>query len=146
MDVVEASNAECGCQRRETAIIYSVNAFWDPSILTQAETQVLSESEASHPLFCINHFVGANFVCVFGRGWFTSQGSTASLTGSEMSMSSSSSVDLASGDGPVERWGAYGPRPQVSKSTTDPGTDPAATGKPHDALYMYKILSAYTLF
>ncbi|XP_051732646.1 putative monooxygenase p33MONOX isoform X2 [Ctenopharyngodon idella] len=55
------------------------------------------------------------------RGWFTSQGSTASLTGSEMSMSSSSSVDLASGDGPVERWGAYGPRPQVSKSTTDPG-------------------------
>ncbi|XP_048021735.1 putative monooxygenase p33MONOX isoform X2 [Megalobrama amblycephala] len=55
------------------------------------------------------------------RGWFTSQGSTASLTGSEMSTSSSSSVDLASGDGPVERWGAYGPRPQVSKSTTDPG-------------------------
>ncbi|KAK9955632.1 hypothetical protein ABG768_015494 [Culter alburnus] len=79
------------------------------------------------------------------RGWFTSQGSTASLTGSEMSTSSSSSVDLASGDGPVERWGAYGPRPQVSKSTTDPGTDPAATGKPHDALYMSKNLSAYSL-
>ncbi|XP_073680360.1 putative monooxygenase p33MONOX isoform X2 [Garra rufa] len=55
------------------------------------------------------------------RGWFTSQGSTASLTGSEMSTSSSSSIDLASGDGPVERWGAFGPRPQVSKSTTDPG-------------------------
>ncbi|XP_043077758.1 putative monooxygenase p33MONOX isoform X2 [Puntigrus tetrazona] len=55
------------------------------------------------------------------RGWFSSQGSTASLTGSEMSTSSSSSIDLASSDGPVERWGAFGPRPQVSKSTTDPG-------------------------
>ncbi|XP_016420627.1 putative monooxygenase p33MONOX [Sinocyclocheilus rhinocerous] len=62
------------------------------------------------------------------RGWFSSQGSTASLTGSEMSTSSSSSIDLASGDGLVERWGAFGPRPQVSKSTTDPGTDPAITG------------------
>ncbi|XP_073680356.1 putative monooxygenase p33MONOX isoform X1 [Garra rufa] len=62
------------------------------------------------------------------RGWFTSQGSTASLTGSEMSTSSSSSIDLASGDGPVERWGAFGPRPQVSKSTTDPGTDSDITG------------------
>ncbi|XP_067279377.1 putative monooxygenase p33MONOX [Pseudorasbora parva] len=55
------------------------------------------------------------------RGWFTSQGSTASLTGSEMSTSSSSSIDLASSDGPVDRWGVFGPRPQVSKSTTDPG-------------------------
>ncbi|XP_056118087.1 putative monooxygenase p33MONOX isoform X2 [Rhinichthys klamathensis goyatoka] len=55
------------------------------------------------------------------RGWFSSQGSTASLTGSEMSTSSSSSIDLASGDGPVERWGVFGPRPQVNKSTTDPG-------------------------
>ncbi|XP_016429563.1 putative monooxygenase p33MONOX isoform X2 [Sinocyclocheilus rhinocerous] len=55
------------------------------------------------------------------RGWFSSQGSTASLTGSEMSTSSSSSIGLASSDGPVERWGAFGPRPQVSKSTTDPG-------------------------
>ncbi|XP_043077756.1 putative monooxygenase p33MONOX isoform X1 [Puntigrus tetrazona] len=62
------------------------------------------------------------------RGWFSSQGSTASLTGSEMSTSSSSSIDLASSDGPVERWGAFGPRPQVSKSTTDPGTDAAITG------------------
>lgn len=55
------------------------------------------------------------------RGWFNSQGSTASLTGSEMSTSSSSSVDLASAEGPIERWGVFGPRPQVSKSTTDPG-------------------------
>ncbi|KAG1940363.1 putative monooxygenase p33MONOX isoform X1 [Pimephales promelas] len=62
------------------------------------------------------------------RGWFTSQGSTASLTGSEMTSSSSSSIDLASGDGPVERWGVFGPRPQVNKSTTDPGTDSAMTG------------------
>ncbi|XP_077051659.1 putative monooxygenase p33MONOX isoform X2 [Siphateles boraxobius] len=59
------------------------------------------------------------------RGWFSSQGSTASLTGSEMS--SSSSIDLASVDGPVERWGVFGPRPQVSKSTTDPGTDSETT-------------------
>ncbi|XP_059382599.1 putative monooxygenase p33MONOX [Carassius carassius] len=55
------------------------------------------------------------------RGWFSTQGSTGSLTGSEMSTSSSSSVDLASSDGPVECWGTFGPRPQVSKSTTDPG-------------------------
>lgn len=55
------------------------------------------------------------------RGWFSSQGSTASLTGTEMSTSSSSSIDLASSDGPVERWGVFGPRPQVSKSSTDPG-------------------------
>lgn len=53
------------------------------------------------------------------RGWFSSQGSTASLTGSEMS--SSFSIDLTTGEGAVERWGVFGPRPQVSKSTTDPG-------------------------
>lgn len=74
-------------------------------------------------------------VCVFGRGWFGSQGSTASLTGSEMSTSSSSSIDLTTGEGAVERWGVFGPRPQVSKSTTDPGTDPAPTGKAHNAPY-----------
>ncbi|TRY71279.1 hypothetical protein DNTS_015977 [Danionella cerebrum] len=55
------------------------------------------------------------------RGWFSSQGSTASLTGSEMSTSSSSSIDLGSGEATVERWGVFGPRSQVSKSTTDPG-------------------------
>ncbi|KAG5844208.1 hypothetical protein ANANG_G00159790 [Anguilla anguilla] len=38
------------------------------------------------------------------RGWF-SQGSMASLAGA----------------GAVERWGAFGPRPIVQKSTTDPG-------------------------
>ncbi|XP_051960710.1 putative monooxygenase p33MONOX [Xyrauchen texanus] len=53
------------------------------------------------------------------RGWFNSQGSTASLTGSETS--TSSSVDSAACDAAVERWSAFGPRPQVNKSTTDPG-------------------------
>lgn len=107
-----------------------------PQSSPKQKRRCLNESAASHPLFCMNHFVGCNFECVFGRGWFTSQSSTASLTCSEMSTSSSSSIDLASGDGPVERWSAFGPRPQVSKSTTDPGTDLAMTGKPHGALYM----------
>lgn len=82
---------------------------------------------------------------MFGRGWFSSQGSTVSLTGSEMSTSSSSSsnVDLSSAEGPIERWGLFGPRPQVSKSTTDPGTDPDTTGKAHDAVYIFKTTSAY---
>lgn len=62
------------------------------------------------------------------KGWFNSQGSTASLTSSEMSTSSSSSIDLPTGEGAVERWSFFGPRPQVGKSTTDPGTDPAPTG------------------
>ncbi|XP_042567432.1 LOW QUALITY PROTEIN: putative monooxygenase p33MONOX [Cyprinus carpio] len=62
------------------------------------------------------------------RVWFSTQSSTASLTGFEMSTSSNSNIDLASSDRPVERWGTFGPRPQVSKSTTDPGTDPAITG------------------
>lgn len=115
-----------------------------PQSSPKQKRRCLNESAASHPLFCINHFVGCNFECVFGRGWFTSQGSTASLTGSEMSTSSSSSIDLASGDGHVERWGVFGPRPQVSKSTTDPGTDSAMTGKPHGALYMKRNLSAYS--
>ncbi|KAA0720262.1 putative monooxygenase p33MONOX [Triplophysa tibetana] len=60
------------------------------------------------------------------RGWFSSQGSTASLTGSEMS--TSSSIDLSTGEGAVERWSVFGPRSQVSKSTTDPGADPAPSG------------------
>lgn len=55
------------------------------------------------------------------KGWFSSQGSTASLTSSEMSTSSSSSIDLPTGEGVVERWSVFGPRPQVGKSTTDPG-------------------------
>lgn len=58
LDIVEASNAKRRCQRRETAIVWSVNACRDPSVLTQAETQVLNESAASHPLFCINQIVG----------------------------------------------------------------------------------------
>lgn len=48
-------------------------------------------------------------------------------------MSTSSSIDLTTGEGAVERWGVFGPRSQVSKSTTDPGTDPAPSGKPHSA-------------
>ncbi|XP_058272018.1 putative monooxygenase p33MONOX isoform X2 [Hemibagrus wyckioides] len=62
------------------------------------------------------------------RRWFSSQGSVASLTGSELSSSSSSSMDLGSSEGPVERWSIFGPRPQVHKSITDPGTDHGAAG------------------
>ncbi|XP_059207736.1 putative monooxygenase p33MONOX isoform X2 [Centropristis striata] len=57
------------------------------------------------------------------RGWFGS-------TSSEVSMSSSnSSVDLGGGEaGVVERWGVFGPRPQVQKSTSDLGSDPTTAG------------------
>lgn len=54
------------------------------------------------------------------RGWFSSTGSEASITSS-----SSSSVDLAGADptgGAVERWGVFGPRPIVHKSTSDMGS------------------------
>ncbi|GAA6088982.1 putative monooxygenase p33MONOX isoform X1 [Tachysurus ichikawai] len=62
------------------------------------------------------------------RSWFSSQGSVASLTGSELSSSSSSSMDFGSSEGPVERWSIFGPRPQVHKSITDPGTDHGTAG------------------
>ncbi|XP_076024622.1 putative monooxygenase p33MONOX isoform X2 [Genypterus blacodes] len=63
------------------------------------------------------------------RTWFGS-------TGSEVSSfsSSTSSVDLGGGDavaaagGAVERWGAFGPRPLVQKSTSDLGSEPTAPG------------------
>lgn len=54
------------------------------------------------------------------RGWFHTAGSEASITSS-----SSSSVDLSGGDpagGAVERWGVFGPRPIVHKSTSDVGS------------------------
>ncbi|KAK7925128.1 hypothetical protein WMY93_007438 [Mugilogobius chulae] len=54
------------------------------------------------------------------RGWFSSAGSEASITST-----SSSSVDLSAGDtvgGAVERWGVFGPRPIVHKSTSDVGS------------------------
>lgn len=54
------------------------------------------------------------------RGWFNSTGSEASITSS-----SSSSVDMSGGDpagGAVERWGVFGPRPIVHKSTSDVGS------------------------
>ncbi|XP_037323672.1 putative monooxygenase p33MONOX isoform X1 [Pungitius pungitius] len=55
------------------------------------------------------------------RGWFGS-------TGSEVSVSSSnSSVDLIAGDATVERWSVFAPRPVVQKSTSDLGSDPAAS-------------------
>ncbi|KAK5887266.1 hypothetical protein CesoFtcFv8_015885 [Champsocephalus esox] len=66
------------------------------------------------------------------RGWFGSTSSDVS--------SSNSSVDLVDsgvgaagggggaggGAGTVERWGVFGPRPMVQKSTPDPASDPAA--------------------
>ncbi|MBN3281259.1 P33MX monooxygenase, partial [Polyodon spathula] len=55
------------------------------------------------------------------RGWF-SQGSTASLTGSEIA-STNSSIDMGPVEGgTTEKWSLFGPR-SVQKSTTDPGTD-----------------------
>ncbi|XP_007244619.3 putative monooxygenase p33MONOX isoform X1 [Astyanax mexicanus] len=62
------------------------------------------------------------------RSWFSSQGSTTSLTGSELSSSSSSSTDLAGGEGVMERWSVFGPRPQVHKSTSDMGGEPGTAG------------------
>ncbi|KAF7697276.1 putative monooxygenase p33MONOX [Silurus meridionalis] len=62
------------------------------------------------------------------KSWFSSQGSVASLTGSELSSSSSSSMDLGSSEGAVERWGFFGSRPQVHKSNTDPGGDHGTAG------------------
>ncbi|XP_030636922.1 putative monooxygenase p33MONOX [Chanos chanos] len=62
------------------------------------------------------------------RGWF-SQGSAASLTGSELSTStSSSSVDLGLGEGAVERWSVFGPRPGGHMSVADPGSDTTQAG------------------
>ncbi|XP_041732587.1 putative monooxygenase p33MONOX [Coregonus clupeaformis] len=57
------------------------------------------------------------------RGWLTSQSSTASVSSSDLSTSSNTSVDMGAGEGggAVERWGIFGPRPVVQKSTTDPG-------------------------
>ncbi|XP_055791558.1 putative monooxygenase p33MONOX isoform X2 [Salvelinus fontinalis] len=57
------------------------------------------------------------------RGWLSSQSSTASVSSSDLSASSNTSVDMgaAEGGGAVERWGIFGPRPVVQKSTTDPG-------------------------
>ncbi|MGH0117175.1 UNVERIFIED_CONTAM: hypothetical protein FKN15_029588 [Acipenser sinensis] len=54
------------------------------------------------------------------RGWF-SQGSTASLTGSEIA-STNSSIDMGPVEGgTTEKWSLFGPRHVVQKSTTDPG-------------------------
>ncbi|XP_029957430.1 putative monooxygenase p33MONOX isoform X2 [Salarias fasciatus] len=67
------------------------------------------------------------------RGWFGS-------TSSEVSVSSSSSVDLGGGvagdaaaaagggGGAVERWSVFGPRPLVHKSTSDLGSDQGSAG------------------
>ncbi|KAL0993851.1 hypothetical protein UPYG_G00114720 [Umbra pygmaea] len=64
------------------------------------------------------------------RGWFTSQSSSASVTSSDLSTSSNTSVDMvtAEGGGAVERWGIFGPRPLVQKPPTEPGTDHINTG------------------
>uniref|UniRef100_A0A3Q2XRS6 Putative monooxygenase p33MONOX n=1 Tax=Hippocampus comes TaxID=109280 RepID=A0A3Q2XRS6_HIPCM len=56
------------------------------------------------------------------RSWFSSTSSDVSVS------SSNSSVDLVGGDaggGMLERWGVFGPRPLVHKSTSDLGTDPS---------------------
>ncbi|KAJ8348258.1 hypothetical protein SKAU_G00268470 [Synaphobranchus kaupii] len=62
------------------------------------------------------------------KGWF-SQGSVASLTGSEIS-TVPLAMEPANSEvaGAAERWSAFGPRPVVQKSATDPGTGPATAG------------------
>ncbi|XP_061106335.1 putative monooxygenase p33MONOX isoform X2 [Conger conger] len=61
------------------------------------------------------------------RGWF-SQSSVTSLTGLEVSSAPfaaepqpCSEGGAGGGGGAMERWSAFGPRPVVQKSTTDPG-------------------------
>ncbi|XP_077402670.1 putative monooxygenase p33MONOX isoform X2 [Vanacampus margaritifer] len=59
------------------------------------------------------------------RSWFSSTSSDVSVS------SSNSSGDLVGGDGGggvLERWGVFGPRPPVHKSTSDLGTDPSTPG------------------
>ncbi|XP_028278236.1 putative monooxygenase p33MONOX isoform X2 [Parambassis ranga] len=63
------------------------------------------------------------------RSWFSSTSSEVSISSS----SSSSSVDMVGGDmaaggGVVERWGVFGPRPHIQKSTSDLGSDPTPAG------------------
>ncbi|XP_061904873.1 putative monooxygenase p33MONOX isoform X1 [Entelurus aequoreus] len=57
------------------------------------------------------------------RTWFSSTSSDISVS------STNSSVDLGGGDaaggGVLERWGVFGPRPFVHKSTSDLGSDPS---------------------
>ncbi|XP_026855966.1 putative monooxygenase p33MONOX isoform X1 [Electrophorus electricus] len=60
------------------------------------------------------------------RSWFSSQGSMASITGSELT--SSSSLDLGVGEGAMERWSTFGPRSHIHKSLTEPSADPGAAG------------------
>ncbi|XP_006785294.1 putative monooxygenase p33MONOX [Neolamprologus brichardi] len=64
------------------------------------------------------------------RGWFGSSSSELSIA------SSNSSLDMAGvdvgggggGGGVVERWGVFGPRPPVHKSTSDLGSDATTSG------------------
>ncbi|XP_077448028.1 putative monooxygenase p33MONOX isoform X2 [Stigmatopora argus] len=60
------------------------------------------------------------------RSWFSSTSSDISVS------SSNSSVDLVGSDGGgggvLERWGVFGPRPLVHKSTSDLGADPSTPG------------------
>ncbi|XP_046907804.1 putative monooxygenase p33MONOX [Hypomesus transpacificus] len=74
------------------------------------------------------------------RGWFNSQGSTASLTGSDLSVSSGSSLDMGpvEAGGAMERWGAFGPRPNVQKPPLDPSTEPGSSGAGGFALQAYR--------
>ncbi|XP_076130071.1 putative monooxygenase p33MONOX isoform X1 [Alosa pseudoharengus] len=75
------------------------------------------------------------------RSWFSSQGSAASITSSDLSTSSSSSsVDLGAGEGgAVERWTFFGPRLPAQKPTIDPSAEPTSAAHPAGfALQSYK--------
>lgn len=64
------------------------------------------------------------------RGWFGSSSSELSIASSSNSSLDMAGVDVGGGGGGgvVERWGVFGPRPPVHKSTSDLGSDSTAAG------------------
>ncbi|KAM9332891.1 putative monooxygenase p33MONOX isoform 2-T4 [Pholidichthys leucotaenia] len=63
------------------------------------------------------------------RGWFSNTSSEMSISSSNSSMDTVGVEGMAVGGGGVmERWGVFGPRPPVHKSTSDLGTDQTTAG------------------
>ncbi|KAK5858289.1 hypothetical protein PBY51_002442 [Eleginops maclovinus] len=60
------------------------------------------------------------------RGWFGSTSSDVSSCNSSVDIVDPVGGGGGGGAGAVERWGVFGPRPMVHKSTSDLGSDPAA--------------------
>lgn len=57
------------------------------------------------------------------RSWFNSTGSEISMSSSNSSVDMTDTSAAGGGGGVVERWGVFGPRPHVQKSTSDLGSD-----------------------